>query len=78
MTVTRKTILVAAIVMTLPAIGYFGSKYLPCNVWKGIGIKPAWAVTCCCKTSGGGMCCADVPPGWICTGTMIPGCFCTG
>jgi hypothetical protein len=75
MRIMRKMIVVGAVIIALPAIAFVGSKYAPCSLWKEIGFRPAWAVTCCCRVMGGGMCCGDAA---ICTGSFIPGCFCSG
>ena len=66
-----RIILISVAVLAVPFVAYFGGKLAPCSLWKEIGLRPAWAVTCCCQTRDGGMCCNEQS---MCTG-IVWGCL---
>ena len=68
-----RIVMVSITALALTLGGYVGGKVAPCWVWKEIGVRPAWAVTCCCRTSDGGMCCNEQS---LCVGRMVWGCIC--
>ena len=67
-----RIIVISLAALALPLVAYFGGKLAPCSLWNEIGVRPAWAVTCCCRTPGGQQCCNEQG---VCAG-MVWGCVC--